>query len=422
MKRRINNLHKGMFKGNKTSNIIELHSRKKQDKSEENIDMNISKYKCKNNDKNISRDNDDSKNNEVKKNNSPNKKERKTNIFNDSFSDSDSSHNKSMIKAKLYNKYTKSGTYFKRLRQQVIDKFISGKPLISIERMYNNPEVKKMFGVQNNSENNYQSNTPYKNTEKNNISSEEEERDRRIPPSKFMPIPNNYNNTMNIQYNNANNYNRFNDNFNNFDSIDNSEELDSNNFNTMNKMDNIYHRNKIPNKFISSNNTNFYQNYNKYNPQIYNHNKKINNNMSFINNENSLMKSGMNDNHERDMFEFDIMEDLNKDFRKKRIPNNEKRDDYMIQLNGINEELNSEYNDSYYYKNENKEYSEEENINNLLNNLKNANNSNYNDEGRSDFPFDNKDNDSYFNNLLNKNKNENNFVNYFKNRTMNNEI
>ncbi len=75
MKRSINNLHKGMFKGNKTSNIIELHSKKRYDKSKENQNINISQYKYNNND--ISKNNQ-SKNIEHKKirNKSPNKKEK----------------------------------------------------------------------------------------------------------------------------------------------------------------------------------------------------------------------------------------------------------------------------------------------------------------------------------------------------------
>ena len=116
MKRRINNLHKGMFKGNKTSNIIELHSKKRYDKSKENQNINISQYKYDNNDNDISKNNK-SKNIGHKKNRnkSPNKKEKEkiSNIYNDTFSDSDLSHNKSMIKTKLYNKYSKSWTYYK---------------------------------------------------------------------------------------------------------------------------------------------------------------------------------------------------------------------------------------------------------------------------------------------------------------------
>ena len=108
-------------------------------------------------------------------------------------------------------------------------------------------------------------------------------------------------------------------------------------------------------------------------------------------------------NSEMDMFEYDGIHDINKEFRKKRISNNDNKDNYMIELSGINEEINNEYN---------KEYNEKENINNLLNNLKNANNNNYNDYNI--YSYENRYNDSYFNNLLIKKDKENNFVNYFK--------
>ena len=51
--------------------------------------------------------------------------------------------------------------------------------------------------------------------------------------------------------------------------------------------------------------------------------------MVFIINENNWMESDKNDNHERIKLEFHKIEDLNKDFRKKKLLNNEKRDDYM---------------------------------------------------------------------------------------------
>ena len=44
------------------------------------------------------------------------------------FSDLDSSNEKS-INSKMYGNCIKSGTYFSKLRKQLIDKFISGKPL-----------------------------------------------------------------------------------------------------------------------------------------------------------------------------------------------------------------------------------------------------------------------------------------------------
>ena len=139
MKRRINNLYKGMFKGNKTSNIIELHSRKKNQEKKGNQNLNISFYENKN--INISKNNKSiniKPNKDISSNNNDDNKDKQImNLYDNSFSDSDSSHNKSLANTKLYGKYAKSGKYFKKLRQQVIDKFISGKPLISIDRMYN---------------------------------------------------------------------------------------------------------------------------------------------------------------------------------------------------------------------------------------------------------------------------------------------
>jgi len=401
MRRRINNLHKGMFKGNKTSNIIELHSRKKpQDKSKDNQIIKMSQYKYENNDENNGKDINKKniyKNNEQRRNNSPNKKEKVTNLYNNTFSDSDSSHNKSMIKTKLYNKYAKSGTYFKRLRQQVIDKFISGKPLISIERMYNNPEVKKMFGIQNNTEKaNYQSNNSYKDNEEESMP-KEEERDRRIPPSKFISIPNIYNNNINMLYN-GDCYN----NFNNRGGVEDTEEINPNNFNIMNKLNPIYYRD-INYYNPDKNNINDYQNNNKFIPKLKIFNN-LNNNVRYTNN-NINEINNINNNNKTDIIEFDMIQDLNNDFRRKRISNNERRNDYMIQFDGINEEINNEYN------NKNREFNEVEDINNLLNNLKNANNNNYNI-----FPYNSKDNDSYFNKLLIKKDKETNFINYFKNQ------
>ena len=416
MKRRINNLHKGMFKGNKTSNIIELHSKKRpKEKSKEDKNIDISQYKYSNNndDKNKNKNKSNSKNKQYKKNISPSKKEKVSNIYNDTFSDSDSSHNKSIIKTKLYNKYAKSGTYFKRLRQQVIDKFISGKPLIGIERMYNNPEVKKMFGIQNNSEKtNYQSNNSCKNYEEG-ISSKKKERDRRIPPSKFIPMPNVYNKNMNIKYTDEFNNNL--SNINNINNINDNEESNRNNYiqniNIMNKHNPYYYYHKNQNL----NHLNIFQNYNQFIPFLYNQKQKCDNNinnMRFISsNENNNINNNINNGGEKDIFEYDTIQDIKKEFRKKRIAKEENRGNYMIQLSGINEEINNEYNNDYY-KNENREYNEVEDINNLLNNLKNANNNYYNEYNA---PHPNKENDSYFSNLLVKKNKEKNFVNYFKN-------
>ena len=300
-----------------------------------------------------------------------------------------------MIKTKFYNKYTKSGTYFKRLRQQVIDKFISGKPLISIERMYNNPVVKKMFSVQNNTEKtNYQCNTSFKNDEEDMISPKEE-RDRRIPPSKFIPIPNIYNN-INMQYNDG-----FSNNI-NINNINDKEHSNNFNTNTMNKNNQNYYHYKMQNQIQNPNNINAFQNNNRYNPYLYNQQQKYNN-INNIKNNSLFMNTNDTNNSEMDMFEYNGIQDINKEFRKKRISNNDNKDNYMIELSGINEEINNEYN---------KEYNEKENINNLLNNLKNANNNNYNDYNI--YSYENRDNDSYFNNLLIKKDKENNFVNYFK--------
>ena len=420
MKRRINTLHKGMFKGNKTSNIIELHSKKRQkEKSKKNQNINISQYKYSNNNDDINKNKNKSisKNKQYNKNISPpNKKEKVSNIYNDTFSDSDSSHNKSIIKNKLYNKYAKSGTYFKRLRQQVIDKFISGKPLISIERMYNNPEVKKMFAVQNNTEKtNYHSNNSYKNYEEG-ISSTKKERDRRIPPSKFIPIPNINNNNMNIKY-----ADEFNNNFNNINYINNINDTegniinnydnDFNNFNTMNKINPYYYYHKIQNP----NNLNIFQSNNKFIPFLNNKKQKYNNsnNMGFISTKGNNEINSINNGGEKDIFEYDAMQDIKKEFRKKRITNEEdNRENYMVQLSEINEEINNEFYNNYY-KNENKEYDEVEDINNLLNNLKNGNNNHFNDYNI--FPYPNREKDSFFNNLLIKKDKEKNFVNYYKN-------
>ena len=343
------------------------------------------------------------------------------NLFNDSFSDSDSSHNKSFMKTQLYGKYAKSGTYFKRLRQQVIDKFISGKPLINIDRMYNNPEVKKMFGIINDSEKtNYQSSNSYKNKDDtiNNKMKFEEERDRRIPPSKFIivPIPNNdfNNNTNNLQYNDISNINNNNSQYNNINNDYNSnynnniiEEINTNNFN-MNKINPIYYNNQN----LRPNNINIYQN-NNYIPHMFNQQKRIksNNNIGLMSTSDNNEINSINNNNERDIFEYNYLhEDLNNEFRKKRISDNKfRRENYMINFNEINEEINNDYNNNYY-QNENKQIIEAEDINNLLNNLKKENN-NYNI-----FTGINKDNDSYFNNLLIKKEKENKYINYFDNQ------
>ena len=181
MKRRINNLHKGLFKLNKSSNIIELHSKKnnqekdnerEKDKEKEKENININQYRYFNNEENnIKKSKNISK---YEKQNNKRKsslnKEKEINIYENTFSDLDSSNKKSIINSKIYGNYIKNGKYFTKLRQQVIDKFISGKPLISIDRMYNNPEFKRMFGVVTNTERtNYRSDTSNNINENNNI-------------------------------------------------------------------------------------------------------------------------------------------------------------------------------------------------------------------------------------------------------------
>jgi len=400
MKRRINNLYKGMFKGNKTSNIIELHSRKKNPEKKENQNPNVSFYENKNN--NLSKNNKSNNINPNKdvsaNNNNDNKDKQIMNLYDNSFSDSDSSNNKSLANTKLYGKYAKSGKYFKKLRQQVIDKFISGKPLISIDRMYNNPEVKKMFGIKNSSEKpNYQSNSSFKKNEDNFIGdnmSIDEERDRRIPPSKFLPLPN-PNNVINdsIQYNEINN---------NFNNINNLEEITQNY-----KINPVYYNNQSlnPNQNIL-----IFEKNKEFLPSFYNQKQRINNinNLKFINDSDKNEINLMNSN--RNMIEFNYLNDLNNEYRKKRISHNKSKDKYMIQFKGINEELNNEEYNSNYYKNENKEKIEAEDINNLLNNLKKENN-NYNI-----FTSINKDNNSYFNNFLINKDLGSNYINYFKNQ------
>ena len=400
MKRRINNLYKGVFKGNKTSNIIELHSRKKNPEKKENQNPNVSFYENKNN--NLSKNNKSNNinpNKDVSANkNNDNKDKQIMNLYDNSFSDSDSSNNKSLANTKLYGKYAKSGKYFKKLRQQVIDKFISGKPLISIDRMYSNPEVKKMFGIKNSSEKtNYQSNSSFKKNEDNIIRdnmSIDEERDRRIPPSKFLPLPN-PNNVFNdsIQYNENNN---------NLNNINNLEEITQNY-----KINPVYYNNQSlnPNQNIL-----IFEKNKEFLPSFYNQKQRINNinNLKFINDSDKNEINLMNSN--RNMIEFNYLNDLNNEYRKKRISHNKSKDKYMIQFKGINEELNNEEYNSNYYKNENKEKIEAEDINNLLNNLKKENN-NYNI-----FTSINKDNNSYFNNFLINKDLGSNYINYFKNQ------
>ena len=289
MKRRINNLHKGLFKLNKASNIIELHSKKnnqekdnerEKDKEKDKENININQYRYLNDEENnIKKSKNISK---YEKQNNKRKSslnnEKKINIYENTFSDLDSSNKKSIINSKIYGNYIKNGKYFTKLRQQVIDKFISGKPLISIDRMYNNPEVKRMFGVVTNTEKiNYMSDGSNNINEYNNKNSSngenEIERDRRIPPSKLLPLMiNNNENVLPLQFNesiknvnigqnpflenfvenknnnfinennlgNNMNINDINNNFNSIKGIGKFEEINPIDFNTMNKIKPFY--------------------------------------------------------------------------------------------------------------------------------------------------------------------------------------
>ena len=222
----------------------------------------------------------------------------------------------------------------------------------------------------------------------------DEERDRRIPPSKFLPQSNN-NNILN----DSNQYNDINNNFNN---INNLEEISQNY-----KINPIYYHNQNLNP-----NQNFiiFEKNNEFLPSFYNKKERINslNNMKYINDSEKNEINLMNSN--RNMIEFNYLNDLNNEYRKKRNSLNKSKEKYMIQFKGINEELNNEEYTSNYYENENKEKSEAENINNLLNNLKKENN-NYNI-----FTNINKENNSYFNNYLINKDMGNNYINYFKNQ------
>ena len=436
MKRRINNLHKGMFKLNKTSNIIELHSKKNyQEKEKENINnININQYKYINNKENIipkSKDISKYEKHEKKRKSSFNKekdKEKEVNILENSFSDLESSKTKSVINSKLYNNYRKNGKYFTKLRQQVIDKFISGKPLISIDRMYNNPEVQRMFGVVNNSNNSEKNNHKNNNSTEpnmnmNNYSEENDfQRDRRIPPSKFLPmmIPNitNNDNILPLPYNdNINNINlgqnyflndfsqennlglNINNNFNNIKNIEQIPEINEFDFNTMNKMKPLFikKQNNAPNlKPV-------------YIPILYNPPQKANifeqkNNFDFIRNNKVLNPiNDLNNKNQFDLFEFNNNKN---EFRRKRRSDNENLNNYMMQFNGANDDINNLNNIN---SNEH-DFNEQENIDNLIKNLKRANDKNFNVFSKM------RNNEDYYNNIILKKDNDsNNFINYMNN-------
>ena len=453
MKRRINNLHKGLFKLNKSSNIIELHSKKnnqekdnerEKDKEKEKENININQYRYFNNEENnVKKSKNISK---YEKQNNKRKsslnKEKEINIYENTFSDLDSSNKKSIINSKIYGNYIKNGKYFTKLRQQVIDKFISGKPLISIDLMYNNPEVKRMFGVITNTERtNYRSDCSNNINENNNINSSngenEIERDRRIPPSKILPLMmNNNENILPLQFNeniknvnigqnpllnnfvenkninsNENNFGvniNLNENTNNFNSIKgmgNLDEINQIDFNTMNKIKPFYldlHNNdQNPNPLFI--------------PLMYNNPQKSNilgakNNFQTLNNNNEI--NSLNDRYNNmnkppfDLYEFnyqDIFNNNNRVRRKRKAEDSQNINNSLVQFNGINEPMNNKQNN--FYQNIDPEFQEQEQINELINNIKRANDKNFN-------VFSNLRNDnSYFNNLITKNDMGHNFIN-----------
>ena len=427
MKRRINNLYKGMFKGNKTSNIIELHSKRNQNENQplksslQNIDLNQFNYNNLNNNLNEVNNNinSNSNNNNKNKNISKNTKNKNTKSFKknienndkvklisllkndnslkeeDFFSDSDQSSNqKSKIMTKIYNKHAKKlgfGSYFNRLRQQVIDKFISGQPIIKIDKMYDNPEVKKVFGIVTD---NYIKNEFTENKNINSASNEfdsnenidiENQRDRRIPPSKFVPYMNN-----NIKCDNSTTINNINNN-NDFQMNNNNEYNPKMLNDLMDIDDHIYIRN---------NNNNYYKNDNINNNMI----NTMNNNM--INAMNNNMFNAMNNNMFNNNRNIGNNLDTNENYisyfqgenRIKRNVNEEQnRENYMINFNNRNEVNFPIYNIT----------NEVDDINNVINNLKNANNNEFN------VFVNNNNNDSLYNEMFNKNNNRQ-YYNYYQ--------
>ena len=428
MKRRINNLHKGLFKLNKTSNIIELHSKKnpekdnekerdrEREKEKENININQFRY-LNEEENNIKRTKNASKyDRQQNKRKSSLNNEKEINIYENTFSDLDSSNKKSIINSKMYGNYIKGGTYFSKLRQQVIDKFISGKPLINIDRMYNNPEVKKMFGVVTNTEK-----TNYRSTNSNNINNDSQEkdeleRDRRLPPSKMLSmmlnnnneniLPLNNENTREINLNNINNnINNINTDFNNIKGVGNIPEINQIEFNNMDKIKPFYLK-FAKNEPVS--------NPPLYIPILFNNPPKANifeaqNNFQFINNNNELnpLNEINNNKNNFDLFEFNNQNNFNNnnnEFRKKRrSDDSQKMNNCLINFNGVNEKINNQQNN--FYQNICQDFREPEEINNLINNLKRANDKNFN-------VFSNLRNEEpYFNNLMMKNDNVPNFIN-----------
>ena len=295
--------------------------------------------------------------------------------------------------------------------------------------MYNNPEVKRMFGVVTNTEK-----TNYRSSETNNNNSSENadlERDRRIPPSKILPMmrPKNED-ILPLQFNDSiknvnigqnallNNFSDRNDNNlqMNLNSIHN---LNNNNFNDINGIGNISEMNQMDFRPINKIKP-FYLNIQKndptpnplYIPILYNNPPKTNifetkNNFQFINNNNELnpLNNINNDKAPFDFFEFNNQKNFNNNEfkRKRRSDDVQNANNRLIQFNEVNEQINNKQNN--FYQNINPEFSESEEINNLINNIKRANDKNYN-------VFSNlRNNEPYFNNIMMKNDNVPNFIN-----------
>lgn len=393
MRRRINNLYKGMFKGNKTSNIIELHSKKyHEDNEKENLDLS-------------------KKNKEKKRKTSENQNMNKITLENDNvlreelFSDSEhSSQNKSKFKTKLYNKFAKKlgfGTYFKRLRQQVVDKFISGKPLISTDRMYNNPEVKKLFGIIQN-ENSL-------NSKQNTV---EDERDKRVPPSKFIPYQNNIEENNNLIP--LINYNDNNHNFNNNNLENEGEKI--NNY-TLNKINPIYYQNNEIFKENHNNITNNNFSLPFYSLKgIYNFDKRyINNNIDFVDYEQQYLQD-MNNFRSKRKSKENYLD--NKQYQEKN------REKFFVNFNKDIVINNYNNQNKGTLDGENTINNEAEDINNLLNNLKRVNNNKLsniftmNTKNRERYcnPFPDNNNMANINNMNNNavDNNENKYLPFIK--------
>ena len=316
--------------------------------------------------------------------------------------------------------------------------------------MYNNPEVKRMFGVVTNTEKtNYRSDSSNNINENNNNTPNEDEfeRDRRIPPSKIFPMMvNNNENILPLQFNesiknnikkgqnvllnnftnsdNSNNdnnlgmnlnLNNINNNFNNINGLDNIQEINQIDFNTMNKIKPFYLKmpkiDPTPNPLLI--------------PILYNNPPKTNileakNNFQFINNNDLNPLNDINNNKPHfDLFELNHQDNFNNNniYRRKRRSDEEQNvNKRLIPFNAINVNEQAINEQNNFFQNMNPEFRESEEINNLINNLKRANDKNFN-------VFSNLRNDnSYFNNLILKNDNGPNFINDNLERNNNNDI